>query len=72
MTYSMRQILLPAIFLLISFSQILAQGEDHYESSSKIFTVVACVAVILIGIVIFLFFIERRVSKMEQHYDQLE
>ena len=60
------------IVTLFSFSQILAQGNDHYDQSSKIYTVVACVAVILIGIAVFLFFLERRVTKLEKDHEQLE
>lgn len=55
--------------LLISFFSILnisAQTSDHYNSTGKILAVILCVAVILIGIALFLFSMERRISKMEQ------
>ncbi len=57
------------LFILLFLSSIveLSYGAtDHYENSAKLNTVVACVAVILIGIAIFLFYLERRISKMEK------
>ena len=57
-----------AIFLfsiLIYSSSLQAQG-DQIDNGGKIWTVVACVAVILLGIVAFLFYLERRISKIEE------
>lgn len=41
-----------------------AQG-DHIDSSGKLYAVVACVAIIIVGIVLFLFYLERRITRVE-------
>ncbi len=50
--------------LIVPTAGVLAQG-DHYANTGKIYTVIACVSVILIVIAIFLFYLERRIKKLE-------
>lgn len=51
---------------LIMLSNFGIAAGDHYDNMGKLNTVVICVAVILIGIALFLFYLERRISKIEQ------
>lgn len=53
---SMFLIMLPAL----AFGQT-----DHYDSGGKLIAVIACVAIILIGVFAFLFYLERRIKKVE-------
>jgi len=53
------------VILLMSLNHAQAAVTDHYEHSGKLATIVACVDVILIGIGLFLFYLERRVKKLE-------
>ncbi len=48
---------------------IAAQGEavDFLRSTGKIYSVVVVVAVIFIGIIIFLFRLDRKLTKLENH-----
>ena len=56
--------LLIALFL---FSNTFLFGSsDHFSNYGKINTVIACVSVLIIGIGIFLFYLERRLSKIEK------
>lgn len=59
---------LSLLMLLISNNLLRAQG-DQIANQGKIYAVVACVAVILIGIVAFLFYLERRISSMEDIHE---
>lgn len=54
--------------------QIFAQSasaslEDSVYASGKIYVVVACAAIILIGLILFLFSIDRRLKKLEKYSD---
>ena len=55
--------------LLFFVPQLLADTsitpEDHYSSGGKLMGVIACVVVILIGVALFLFYLERRVKRLE-------
>ena len=55
------------LLTLLSVTPILAQGEnpDFMQSIGKIYVVVASIVATFIGIVLFLIFIERRLSKLE-------
>lgn len=60
------------VLLLTSFS-LFAQSADNVEmadvlrSSGKIYVVVAVIGVILIGLILYLFNIDRRLKKIENH-----
>jgi K+-transporting ATPase A subunit len=59
------------VLMLMVTMQLFAQGEgsviaDTLEGSEKIYVVVACVAIILLGLLLFLFSIERRLKKLEK------
>ncbi len=55
------------LLTLLSVTPILAQIEnpDFMQSIGKIYVVVASIVATFIGIVLFLIFIERRLSKLE-------
>ena len=57
--------------MLITTLQLLAQGEgpsisDSVYASGKIYVVVACVVLILFGLLAYLFSIEKRLKKIER------
>lgn len=59
------------LLMLMLTLQLFAQGEgsaiaDTLAGSEKIYVVVICVAIILIGLLAFLFSIERRIKKLEK------
>lgn len=59
------------VLLLMAATQLFAQGEGSgiaatLEGSEKIYVVVACVTVILAGLLIFLFSMDRRIKKLEK------
>ena len=53
-------------FMLIPFSFLLAQEDtDFMRSMGKMYVVVAVIAAIFIGIVIFLVYLDRKLTKLE-------
>ncbi|MET1054651.1 MAG: CcmD family protein [Pedobacter sp.] len=63
--------LITTVLMLMVTLQLFAQGEgsaiaDTLAGSEKIYVVVACVGIILLGLLIFLFSIERRLKKLEK------
>jgi hypothetical protein len=64
----MRSLILTLTVLLCSMGSVMA-ASDHYDNQGKLYTVVGCVAVILLIIILALFALERRIKKME---DQLK
>ncbi|MFT6809518.1 MAG: putative iron-regulated membrane protein [Saprospiraceae bacterium] len=54
------------LFTLLALTSSLHAQGDQIDNGGKIFTVVVCVAVILLGIVAFLFYLERRISRIEE------
>jgi CcmD family protein len=60
------------LLLLLSFTTLFAQGDQSVEmadilhSSGKIYVVITTIAIIFIGLAIFLFSIDRRLSKIEK------
>ena len=66
----MKKFITTVLMLLVTV-QLFAQGEgsavaDTLAGSEKIYVVVACVTVILVGLLAFLFSIERRLKKLEK------
>lgn len=66
----MKKLITTVLMLMITL-QLFAQGEgsaiaDTLAGSEKIYVVVACVAIILLGLLAFLFSIERRLKKLEK------
>lgn len=59
------QILLLA-FLVLWTTDVSAQSSDFFNSMGKIYTVVAVILVVFIGIVILLINLERRIKKLEK------
>jgi len=59
------------LLLFLSYVSVLAQGNDSVEmadtfrSSGKIYVVIAIIAIIFIGLAIYLFSIDRRLKKIE-------
>lgn len=61
-----QQILLFASLYLMMY---LNPVNDFMRSIGKIWVVVASLLIIFFGIVVFLYFIERRISKLEKEFD---
>ena len=60
------------LLLLLSFTTLFAQADQSIEmadtlrGSGKIYVVIATIAIVFIGLAIFLFSIDRRLSKIEK------
>lgn len=50
----------------IPFILLLTEDSDFMRSVGKIYVVVAVLVVIFIGLALYLFFIDRRISKLEK------
>jgi K+-transporting ATPase A subunit len=66
----MKKLMTTALLLMVTM-HLFAQGEgsavaDTLAGSEKIYVVVVCVAIILLGLLAFLFSVERRVKKLEK------
>jgi len=59
------------LFLLLSYTGVFAQSnlgvtmDDTLQSSGKIYVVVAIIAIIFVGLALYLFSIDRRLKKIE-------
>jgi len=62
-------LLLLAISLQIFAQNAAASMEESVYASGKIYVVVACAAIILLGLILFLFSIDRRLKKLEKYSD---
>lgn len=65
--------LISVIILLLTCTAIFAQPNsvemaDTMRSSGKIYVVIATIAIVFVGLAIFLFAIERRVKKLEDQH----
>lgn len=64
--------LLTLIILMLSFATVNAQGgkdvemADVLRSSGKIYVVVATIAIVFVGLAVYLFTIDRRLKKIEK------
>lgn len=65
---------LSALFLIAQLLPLAAQSadSDFMRSRGKIFVVVAVIAAVFIGIVLFLVFLERRLTKLENQINEHE
>ena len=57
---------LALFFPLLAFSQNDVEMADTFRNEGKIYVVIAVIAVIFIGLVVYLISIDRKVSKMEK------
>lgn len=57
-------------FSIFSFcilpSLLSAQGGDYYSNVGKIYVVVAVASIVVVGLGIFLFYLQNRISKIEK------
>lgn len=65
----MKKIIL-ALFLVINTITVFAQDNgiemaDTLRSNGKIYVVVVCIVIILIGLILYLFAMDRRLKKLE-------
>ena len=65
----MKKIIL-ALFLMINTMTVFAQDTgiemaDTLRSNGKIYVVVVCIVIILIGLILYLFAMDRRLKKLE-------
>ncbi|MEL6923729.1 MAG: CcmD family protein [Bacteroidota bacterium] len=68
----MKKITLSALLSLLTLLPSLSaqsDGTDFMRSTGKIYVVVAVIAAVFIGIVIFLIFLERKLTKLENQVD---
>lgn len=65
----LNKIMLP-VFLLLNNASVFAQNDiemaDVMRTDGKIYVVVAVLAVIFIGLAVYLFTLDKRISKMER------
>jgi CcmD family protein len=60
------------LLLLLSFTSVFAQADQSVEmdnvmrSSGKIYVVIATIAIVFIGLAIYLFSIDKRLKKIEK------
>ena len=71
----MKQFLLSIILLIFTISQSVAQSSeiemaDTMRSNGMIYVVVAVLAIVLSGIILYLINIDRKISKMEKEINQ--
>ncbi|HRD79760.1 MAG: CcmD family protein [Saprospiraceae bacterium] len=69
-----KQIALLSYFLIAQILPLAAQSADtdFMRSRGKIFVVVAVIAAVFIGIVLFMVFLERRLTKLENQINEHE
>ena len=58
--------------LLLNAVHLLEASPDFFRSIGKIYVVVAVIAVVLAGLFVFLYLIDRRLSKLEDQMNQHE
>lgn len=66
----MKKVITTVLMLMVTL-QLFAQGEgsavvNTLEGSEKIYVVATCAGIILLGLVLFMFSIERRLKKLEK------
>jgi len=54
-----------SIFLLTNQLAAQTEGPDFMHSTGKIYVVVACIIAIFVGIIAFLIYLERKLTKLE-------
>ncbi len=61
-----------SFLLLLSANLLLAQGSesDFFRNIGKIYVVVAIIVATFIGIALFLFYMERKVSRLEREINE--
>lgn len=65
----MKKLMVSILFIfamLSSFAQEKVEMAEELRSSGKIYVVVAVIVVIFLGIATYLFYLERRLSKLEK------
>lgn len=66
MLKAVKKVITTLAFSLLPFSFLLAQQDDDFmRSMGKMYVVVAVIAAIFIGIVIFLIYLDRKLTKLE-------
>lgn len=71
----MKKIIIPtlsAFFLVLGNLQAQGDNPDFFRSIGKIYVVVAVIAAIFIGIVVFLIYLERKLTKLENQIKENE
>jgi CcmD family protein len=59
-------LLIALLFPLVAFSQNDVEMADTFRNDGKIYVVLAVIAVIFIGLIIYLISIDRKVSRIEK------
>ena len=71
----MKQFLLSVILLIFTFSQSFAQSSkiemaDTMRSNGMIYVVVAVLAIVLSGVILYVINVDRKISKIEKEINQ--
>lgn len=68
----MKRILLSLVALFLSYPMLLAQSNDSdfMRSIGKIYVVVAVIVALFIGIVVFLVYLDRKLTKLEDQINE--
>lgn len=61
----MKKILSLIVIFVLTFEQSYAQGADFLRSMGKIYSVVAVIAIVFLGIAYYLYRIDRKLTKLE-------
>lgn len=61
----MKRILSLTVILVLAFQLSYAQGTDFLRSMGKIYSVVAVIAIVFLGIAYYLYRIDRKLTKLE-------
>jgi CcmD family protein len=62
----MKKILSGISFYMLILPSLFAQNQDFLRSTGKIYSVVAVILVIFVGIVIFLYRLDNKLTKLEK------
>ncbi|MEY3420459.1 MAG: hypothetical protein RIR48_744 [Bacteroidota bacterium] len=62
----MKKILSVISFYMLILPSLFAQNQDFLRSTGKIYSVVAVILVIFVGIVIFLYRLDNKLTKLEK------
>ena len=56
-------------FIVFNSSSLMASDADFYRSTGKIYGVYGVVLILVVGLIIYLFSIDRKLSKIERNLD---
>jgi len=57
------------IFSLVQTSPMLAADPDFYRSTGKIYGAYVCALILVVGLILYLFSVDRKLSRIEREID---